>query len=61
MEKIIAFLLKKGYTQAPWDKCPQGFKKANYPCYQHKDYNVWIQLYPKEEYGHLFAEFIVIG
>jgi hypothetical protein len=55
MKKIIALLIKKGYTQAPWDKCPQGFKESNYPCYQHKDHNVWVQLYPNEKYGHIYT------
>lgn len=53
MNKIVQLLLKEGYTQAPWDKCPKGFE-PDYPCYQHPDHNVWIQLYPKEKYGQIF-------
>lgn len=54
MNKIVQLLLKEGYTQAPWNKCPQGFEQAKYLCFEHADHNVWIQLYPTEKYGHIY-------
>lgn len=56
MKKFIALLISKGYTQAPWNKCPQGFEKANYPCYQHSQHNAWVQLYIEEKYGHIYSD-----
>lgn len=51
-------LRRFGYKKVPWNKCPQGFEKANYPCYTHKDHNVWVEVYKTDPlpYGWIIAD-----
>lgn len=57
-ETFISVLKKFGFKKAAWDKCPQGFKEANYPCYLHPTINAWAEVYPKEYYMLLQDEHI---
>lgn len=54
MDLILKVLKKNGYEQAPWSSCPQGFEKSNWPCFEHKKYNVWVEYYTNENYGHVY-------
>jgi hypothetical protein len=46
-------LIAKGFKKMPWNKCPQGFEKAGYPCFSHEAKNIWIEVYAtdKPPYG----------
>lgn len=45
MKGVITLLKSLGFKKQPWNKCPQGFKEYNYPCYSHEEKNMWCELY----------------
>jgi hypothetical protein len=47
---FVSVLRSFGFKKVKWEKCPQGFKQANYPCYSHPSINSWAEVYPKEQY-----------
>lgn len=54
-----SILEEAGFEQSPWDKCPQGFEKSDYPCYTLKGHNVWVEIYKTDPipYGRLNDKF----
>lgn len=56
MKKAVSILRSFGFTKVHWDKCPQGFKKAGYPCYSNKS-GAWVELYLSDTipYGRISA------
>lgn len=55
-QKFIATLLANGFKKVPWNKCPQGFEKANYPCYSNEEKNIWAEVYLDEKWQYMFIE-----
>lgn len=53
-QKYISILTSNGFNKMPWNKCPQGFEKANYPCYSHKEKNIWAEVYLSDPWPYLF-------
>lgn len=44
-DSFKSILIKAGFKDVPWDRCPQGFQKANYPCYSNEEKNIWCEVY----------------
>jgi hypothetical protein len=57
-EPFISVLREFGFKKVSWDKCPQGFKEAGFPCYTHPAVNCFASVYTKENYMHLDDEII---
>lgn len=58
---FISVLRSFGFKKVRWEKCPQGFKQAGYPCYSHPLINAWAEVYPKEGYMLLQDEHLNKG
>lgn len=55
-QKFIDTLIENGFKKVPWNKCPQGYEKANYPCYSHEEKNVWAEVYLDKGWQYMFIE-----
>lgn len=54
---FVSVLKSFGFKKMPWNKCPQGFEKSNYPCYSNAEKNQWCELYLSDEipYGWIIG------
>jgi hypothetical protein len=41
-----------GFKKMRWDKCPQGFKESNYPCFSHREKNIWCEVYLSDSFPY---------
>lgn len=53
---FISVLKSFGFKQQVWSKCPQGFEKANYPCFYHTDLNYWAEVYKSDKPPYMLLE-----
>ncbi len=58
IDDVELFLINEGFLRQPWHKCPQGYQKANYPCYYKVDMNAWCEWYKTDnpKYGSIIAD-----
>lgn len=60
-KNFCATLRSFGFKKMSWDKCPQGFRESNYPCFSLKEKNIWVEVYLSDKPPYCFLQSTIAG
>ena len=52
--EFVKILRANGFKKMSWDKCPQGFKEKNYPCYSNESKNIYAEVYTTDKPAYMW-------